>query len=95
MQDADAVVGPDRDGGFYLLALRHCPEGLLEGLPWSQPNTRMAQLERLERFQPETHSIESWFDVDHPEDLECLIRGSERKQIAAPATAAILAQMYR
>ncbi|MDE0957724.1 MAG: TIGR04282 family arsenosugar biosynthesis glycosyltransferase [Planctomycetota bacterium] len=95
LQDADAVVGPGCDGGFYLLGLRHCPEGLLVGLPWSQKNTRMALLERLERFQLETHSIESWFDVDHPEDLERLIRGIEREQITAPATAAILAQMYR
>jgi len=95
LQDADAVVGPGCDGGFYLLGLRHCPEGLLEGLPWSQPNTLDALLERLEQFQLETRSIESWFDVDHPEDLERLIRGIERERIIAPATAAILAQMCR
>jgi hypothetical protein len=89
------VVGPGCDGGFYLLGLRHCPEGLLEGLPWSQPNTLDALLERLEQFQLETRSIESWFDVDHPEDLERLIRGIERERIIAPATAAILAQMCR
>jgi len=95
LQDADAVVGPGCDGGFYLLGLRHCPEGLLEGLPWSQTNTLDALLERLEQFQLETRSIESWFDVDHPEDLERLIRGIERERIIAPATAAILAQMCR
>ena len=95
LHDADAVVGPVCDGGFYLLGLRHCPVGLLEGLPWSQPSTRMALLERLEQFQLETHSIESWFDVDHLEDLERLIRAIEREQISAPATAAFLAQMYR
>lgn len=29
LKDADAVLGPSADGGFYLIGLRSCPEGLL------------------------------------------------------------------
>ncbi len=34
LASADAAIGPTADGGFYLLALRRCPPGLLAELPW-------------------------------------------------------------
>eukprot|EP00913_Durusdinium_trenchii_P011728 g11014.t1 len=49
LQDGfDAVLGPTEDGGYDVLALKRCPEGLLAELPWSQPSTFEATKARLE-----------------------------------------------
>ncbi len=66
---ADAAIGPTEDGGFYLLALRRCPAGLLGDLPWSQPSTFAATLARLHDRGLSTVVLDSWFDVDRPADL--------------------------
>ena len=36
----EAVLGPTEDGGYDVLALATCPEGLLKDLPWSQLDTQ-------------------------------------------------------
>ncbi len=70
--DHDAVIGPCEDGGFYLLAVRRCPSGLLANLPWSSPDTARATRSRLEQNGFAVAVIDSLFDVDTPEDLDRL-----------------------
>jgi glycosyltransferase A (GT-A) superfamily protein (DUF2064 family) len=65
----DAVVGPSRDGGFYLLALRQCPPGLFASLPWSTGETGQALTKRLEEHGFTIAQLEPLFDVDTPADL--------------------------
>jgi uncharacterized protein len=89
-QGADAVFGPAEDGGFYLMGLRRCPEGLLAGLPWSRDDTYALTRARLEAQGLSVAEVERWFDVDHPEDLARLRRLIEAQEIDAPATAAAL-----
>lgn len=89
----DAVLGPADDGGFYLLALRACPPGLLDGLPWSAPQTCARTLLRLRERGYRTALLEPWFDVDRPEDLtrlEALLRAGT---LSAPRTKAVLAEV--
>ena len=88
---ADAVLGPSEDGGFYLLALRRCPAGLLKGLPWSAPDTCASLRIRLESAGFAVAVLEPWFDVDRPEDLGRLQTLLDRGEVFAPATAAALA----
>ncbi|MDE0887123.1 MAG: TIGR04282 family arsenosugar biosynthesis glycosyltransferase [Myxococcota bacterium] len=95
LKTCDAVVGPGCDGGFYLLGLRICPEGLLRGLPWSQSNTLEVLLQRFEHHDLAVHGLPEWFDVDRPEDLDRLANGIGCGQIIAPVTAKLLAQMDR
>ncbi len=72
LRTADAVLGPAEDGGFYLLGLRRCPQGLLHGLPWSSDETLARTEERLRRRGLRTARISPWFDVDRPDDLDRL-----------------------
>jgi hypothetical protein len=87
---ADAVVGPARDGGFYLLALRDCPDGLFDSIPWSSSLTGALLLQRLEQHGLRTTLLDEWFDVDRPQDLLELRGLLERGQLHAPASWAIL-----
>ncbi|MHB1845619.1 MAG: TIGR04282 family arsenosugar biosynthesis glycosyltransferase, partial [Deltaproteobacteria bacterium] len=61
LASADAVVGPSDDGGFYLLGLRRCPRGLLDGLPWSAPETFDRTLARLREQGLRTSLLPRWF----------------------------------
>ena len=90
LRAADAAIGPAEDGGFYLLALRSCPEGLLAGLPWSQSDTFAATLARLHERGLSTVVLEPWFDVDRPADLERLRGLLAARTVSAPATWHIL-----
>ncbi len=87
LRSADAVLGPCEDGGFYLLGLRSCPEGLLRDLPWSAPETFRRTLARLRERGLSTAVISPWFDVDWPEDLELLRSLIARGELQAPHSA--------
>lgn len=90
LTQVDAVLGPSDDGGFYLLGLRRCPEGLLCELPWSAPTTCAATRARLEACGLSTCTIDGWFDVDLPEDLERLRSYLDQDLVRAPHTASVL-----
>ncbi len=86
----DAALGPADDGGFYLLALRRCPEGLLADLPWSADETCSRTLARLRERGLRTAVLDPWFDVDRPEDLVRLRAAIDSGELRAPRTAAVL-----
>jgi len=86
----DAVLGPAADGGFYLLGMRTCPEGLLVGLPWSAGNTLEKTLARLEERGLTVKLLPPWFDVDLESDLERLRNLLSTGEIHAPATSQVL-----
>jgi uncharacterized protein len=86
LEQYDAVIGPSLDGGYYLLGLKRCSDGLLEGLPWSVPETRMATEERLRANLFTIATLEPVPDVDIAEDLLNLISSLEQRRDGAPAT---------
>lgn len=87
---ADAVLGPSDDGGFYLLALKRCPEGLLDGIPWSTDHTFERTLVRLRQSGLSVATIEPWFDIDRPEELDRLRQLLRSGAVTAPETARLL-----
>ncbi len=88
---SDAVIGPSEDGGFYLLALKHCPDGLLADLPWSTPDTFDATVARLRGRGLTVTTLAPLFDVDRPADLERLRRDLVTQPNIAPTTREVLA----
>ncbi|HVA76554.1 MAG TPA: TIGR04283 family arsenosugar biosynthesis glycosyltransferase [Candidatus Binataceae bacterium] len=90
---ADAILGPSEDGGFYLIGLTRCPDGLLAGLRWSQSDTCERTLERLRSRGLRVQMLERWFDVDEPADLERLGKMIARGEVSVPATSAALREI--
>ncbi len=89
----DAVLGPTRDGGYDLLALRRCPPGLLRDLPWSSPRTAAATCDRLRARGLSLATLDRTYDVDEPDDLAGLVRDVAAGRVEAPATARALARL--
>jgi rSAM/selenodomain-associated transferase 1 len=83
----EAVIGPADDGGFYLIAVRRCPEGLFEGLPWSASTTGAAMQARLEHRGLSPHRLEPWYDVDDLVGLERLRADLASGRVLAPSCA--------
>ena len=88
LEDHDAVIGRAMDGGFYLLGVRHCPEGLLSCIPWSTRETAELTAQRLRCRNLDVHELPPLFDVDLPEDLPVLAGYLLKDPAAAPATRA-------
>ena len=82
----DAVIGPCEDGGFYLLGLRNCPEGLLSGIPWSAAETCKETIAKVQAAGLSLQILDPWFDVDTAEDLEKLNSLISSNQVHAPRT---------
>jgi rSAM/selenodomain-associated transferase 2 len=91
LAEADAVLGPCDDGGFYLLGLKRCPPGLLSDLGWSTPTTFADTHARLRERGLTVRVLEPWFDVDTSEDLDRLRNSITCGALHAPATARLLA----
>lgn len=77
LDEARAVVGATRDGGYYALALRAdaWPEGetLFRAVPWSTSRVLEATLQRAREAGVQVARLPTWYDVDEPGELERLL----------------------
>ena len=85
--EADVVLGPSEDGGYYLVGLRTVHRELFDGIPWSTPGVLDATLARACATGLRSVCLPPWFDVDTPDDLTRLRRALAETPHAAPATA--------
>jgi hypothetical protein len=93
---ADLVLGPARDGGYYLVGVkRDCP-ALFRGISWGTADVLRATLRRARRMRLRTRLLRLWDDVDRPEDLVRLARALRgRRRRRAPRSAALIALLAR
>lgn len=65
----NAVLGPARDGGYYLLGLRGRVPQAFQDIPWSTASVFRTTVERLRAAGIEPATLETLRDVDHARDL--------------------------
>lgn len=71
LDEADVVIGPATDGGYYLLGMKQLHRFLFNDMPWSQPElgqlTELAILQKgltFERLE-ELTDIDEWADYEN------------------------------
>jgi hypothetical protein len=69
LESHPAVIGPARDGGYYLLGMRTMIEGLFDGIPWSTNEVLARTLERLRAAGIHPALLDTLSDVDEVDDL--------------------------
>ena len=69
LDTADVVLGPSRDGGYYLLALCEPHPSLFEGIEWSTGSVLAATVARAENLGLRVTFLEVEADVDTAGDL--------------------------
>ncbi len=63
------VLGPARDGGYYLVGLKRPHPRLFEDIAWSTPEVLACTLRRATDIGLPVVMLPPWYDVDEPEDL--------------------------
>ncbi len=102
LQQADIVLGPAADGGYYLFATRLNRRELFEGVEWSSSRVLEQTLERIHHLQPRPQwaLLPAWYDVDEDADLRRLwadlrrMPPSELREEALQSLASWLGELY-
>ncbi|MBI4642419.1 MAG: glycosyltransferase [Deltaproteobacteria bacterium] len=66
---ADLVLGPNPDGGYYLVGLKKSQPQLFQGISWSSPNVLADTLDRARELSLSPYLLPSWPDIDTIADL--------------------------
>jgi uncharacterized protein len=67
-----AVLGPARDGGYYLLGLKHPHRRMFEEIDWSTDRVARQTMQRAQEIGLAVHVLPTWYDVDDAEALRVL-----------------------
>ena len=88
LDDHDAVLGPARDGGYYLIGFRRdtfVPD-VFRGIEWSTDRVFAETRRKLEQATRSVYLLPEWSDVDTPEDLRDLKERNEGTAFAKSRT---------
>ena len=87
-----AIIGPSRDGGYYLIGFRaeSFTPAVVDGVPWSNGQVLQTTLERFAAAGLPVHQAPEWRDIDTQEDLMDLIASLKKYPENAPETFAYL-----
>lgn len=69
---ADAVLGPTEDGGYYLLGMSRWLPGTFRGISWSSSRVHLETLERLTDQGATVKLLPARRDIDTWEDLQAV-----------------------
>lgn len=86
----DVVLGPARDGGYYVIGLRAPQPALFRDVPWSTSGVLEITRERCRRLGLTLVELAPTFDVDVPADLVALRRWMRRHPGELRHTARVL-----
>jgi rSAM/selenodomain-associated transferase 1 len=94
LRKTDAVLGGTSDGGYYLLGMKKCPEGILGNIQWSHVQTYTETVARLHEKGWTIAAIDRWLDIDTPEDLRFILPKMTTELSSAPRTLDLLNKWY-
>ncbi len=78
LEDRSVIIGPSKDGGYYLIGMRGvCPD-IFEGIEWSSDQVFTQTITRLQEQQVDYSVLEPMEDIDDWDDLTRLITRLEK-----------------
>lgn len=79
LENNDVVIGPAKDGGYYLLGMRKFYPTLFENKPWSSDDLLMDTIIDLKKLNAPYYLLKTLSDIDHVEDLALMSKLPEQK----------------
>jgi rSAM/selenodomain-associated transferase 1 len=70
LNETDLVLGPSRDGGYYLIGLKRPQSQLFANIEWSTERVAPQTLARAEELGLRVAVLPAWYDVDTFTDLQ-------------------------
>lgn len=69
LEKNDLVLGPAKDGGYYLVGMNKLQTAIFENMPWSQPSLMDETLKKADELKLKYELLEELSDVDYVTDL--------------------------
>jgi rSAM/selenodomain-associated transferase 1 len=63
------VLGPSRDGGYYLVGCNQLTPEMFQGISWSHSEVLTETQNKLASLKVDCHLLSPWFDIDTADDL--------------------------
>lgn len=73
LSQADLVLGPAKDGGYYLIGMSQFIPEIFKDIPWSTSEVLDMTLERANALEIDYKFLSTHTDIDTLEDLELLL----------------------
>ncbi|TGL88562.1 glycosyltransferase [Leptospira congkakensis] len=67
---SDFVIGPARDGGYYLLGMKEDSPFIFQSIPWSTKDVLSLTIQSIQKNKKTYSLIEELCDIDDIEDLK-------------------------
>jgi rSAM/selenodomain-associated transferase 1 len=91
----DLSIGPSADGGWYLIGMRQAHLDVFDNVEWSTPRVYAQTVDQAHRLGLRVHTVQEWYDVDEPDDLDRLRRELlVSAPVIAPNTRAALGRVF-
>lgn len=74
LEKTAVILGPSRDGGYYLLGLAGDPPSIFDGISWSTDSVFRNTIRKLEDQIIPFKLLPEWYDIDQFNDLVELYR---------------------
>lgn len=72
LKQHDVVIGPARDGGYYLIGCRGANPDIFKEIEWGSGQVFDQTIQRLESSRLSYAVLTPWYDIDRLEDLRTL-----------------------
>jgi uncharacterized protein len=72
LDEADVVLGPTHDGGYYLIGMKQPQPHLLREVQMSTPDVLDETLKRARALRLAVRQLPRWYDIDTGDDLHLL-----------------------
>jgi len=69
LDNADFVLGPASDGGYYLLGIKSFESSIFHGINWGSPSVLKETIDRIRSLDKAMELLEQRVDVDDWKDL--------------------------
>jgi rSAM/selenodomain-associated transferase 1 len=79
LEKYDIVVGPNFDGGFYLLTQKKLEERIFQNLAWSTSEVFTKVIQNTKQLKLKMKAIRSLYDIDNENDLRDWLSQDENK----------------
>ena len=70
LDDADIVIGPARDGGYYLIGMKVPHPEIFRNIPWSTEKVYQKTVDNMNRMGLSYRTVTTLSDLDRKGDLE-------------------------
>jgi len=70
LDDADVVIGPARDGGYYLIGMKTPHPEIFRNIPWSTEKVYQKTVDIINQMDLSYQTVTTLSDMDRKEDLE-------------------------